>query len=460
MHHCANPRVFLSVLAMLLLSTVAHAQLFRAYVSSAGSDANPCTLPSPCRLLPAALAAVADGGEIWMLDSANYNSATVDVAKSVSILAIPGAVGSVVAVGGPAISIATGGVKVALRNLVIVPLPGSFGGDAISMTNGSRLHIEDCLIAGNFGEGVLVNAPAEVTITNSTIRNNGQHGVYLLNGARGTIARSTISGNTLYGISVVAAQTPTTTTADITDSTISSNPVGVEALSIIAGGVIKVSVRNSQIVRSATTGAIAQLFRAYVASNGNDANPCNLPAPCRLLPAALAAVADGGEIWMLDSANYNTATVTIGKSVSILAVPGAVGSVVAVGGPAISITAGGLTAALRNLVIVPLVGGAGTHGVSMTGASNLSIEDSLIANLPDHGVYVTGTGNVKITRTIIRNNGNWAVWLQNGSSATISGTQMLQNGNGAVFAFGTTATTTTAAVSDSVISGGSKVSMR
>ena len=205
-----------------------------------------------------------------------------------------------------------------------------------------------------------------------------------------------------------------------------------------------------------STAAHAQLFRAYVASNGNDANPCNLPAPCRLLPAALAAVADGGEIWMLDSANYNTATVTIGKSVSILAVPGAVGSVVAVGGPAISITTGSLTVALRNLVIVPLVGGAGNYGVIMTGASNLSIEDSLIANLPGNGVYVTGTGNLKITRTIIRNNGLYAVNLLNGPSATISSTQMLQNGSGGVLAFGSTATTTTAAVSDSVISGGNE----
>ena len=73
----------------------------------------------------------------------------------------------------------------------------------------------------------------------------------------------------------------------------------------------------------------AQLFRAYLAPDGLDTNPCTLAAPCRLLPAALAAVASGGEIWMLDTANYNTATVTIGKSVSILAVPGAVGSVVA-----------------------------------------------------------------------------------------------------------------------------------
>ena len=81
--------------------------------------------------------------------------------------------------------------------------------------------------------------------------------------------------------------------------------------------------------------AQAQLFRAYLASVGNDANPCTLAAPCRLLPAALTAVASGGEIWMLDSANYNSGTVTIGKSASILAVPGAVGSIVALnGGPA------------------------------------------------------------------------------------------------------------------------------
>lgn len=55
----------------LLASGAAHAQLFRAYLAIGGSDSNPGTLPAPCRLLPAALNAVADGGEVWMLDSAN-----------------------------------------------------------------------------------------------------------------------------------------------------------------------------------------------------------------------------------------------------------------------------------------------------------------------------------------------------------------------------------------------------
>ena len=113
----------------LLLSAPAHAQLFRSYLAPTGSDANPCTLLAPCRLLPAALAAVADGGEIWILESANYNTAPVNITKSVTILAVPGALGSVLAMAGDAIDIATAGVKVALRNLVIVPLPGSLAAD-------------------------------------------------------------------------------------------------------------------------------------------------------------------------------------------------------------------------------------------------------------------------------------------------------------------------------------------
>ncbi len=218
-----------------------------------------------------------------------------------------------------------------------------------------------------------------------------------------------------------------------------ARPVTPSALAFVA-----------MLLLSAT--AHAQLFRAYVASTGSDANPCNLPAPCRLLPAALAAVADGGEIWMLDSANYNTATVTVGKSVSILAVPGAVGSVVSVGGSAISISADNLKVALRNLVIVPLPAG-GPEGIVMMGASTLTIEDSLIANMPVNGIRVNGAGTLKISNTTLRNNGGTAVWAENGAKVNISGTKMLGN-IGGVYANSTVLTTTTLVVSDSIISGG------
>ena len=97
-------------LALALMPATAQAQLFRAYLSSTGNDANPCTVQQPCRLLPAALAAVKDGGEVWIMDSANFNTMPVLIDKSVSILAIPGALGSVVGSGGDAILINTPGL--------------------------------------------------------------------------------------------------------------------------------------------------------------------------------------------------------------------------------------------------------------------------------------------------------------------------------------------------------------
>lgn len=217
---------------------------------------------------------------------------------------------------------------------------------------------------------------------------------------------------------------------------------------------LRIAIASSALFVST---AHAQLFRAYLAADGNDANPCTLQAPCRLLPAALGAVASGGEIWMLDSANYNTGTVNITKSVSILAVPGVVGSVVATNGPAISIAASNLVVALRNLVIGPVVTlPPGSFGVRMEGSgTTLIIESSLIANLAEDGVFVQGTGNLKIAGTTLRNNGGYAVSLNNGARAAISGTQMLNNLNGGVFAFNSSESrTTTASLDGCVISGG------
>jgi hypothetical protein len=238
----------LALAAMLSLSA-AHAQIFRAYLASTGLDSNPCTLAAPCRLLPAALAAVADGGEIWILDSANYNVATVNLGKSATILAVPEALGSVVATGGSAISIATAGVKVTLRNLVIVPLPGAGGTRGIEMTAGAALTVEGCLIASLAGEGIRVSTPASVRVTDSTIRGNLE-GIALLDGASGTVTRTTVSAHSGVGIEVRGALGGTTTTADIADSTLVENVVGATAISDAGTAVVKVSVRGSRVARN------------------------------------------------------------------------------------------------------------------------------------------------------------------------------------------------------------------
>jgi hypothetical protein len=205
----------------------------------------------------------------------------------------------------------------------------------------------------------------------------------------------------------------------------------------------------------AAAAANAQIFRAYLASDGSDASPCTLAQPCRLLPAALTAVASGGEIWMLDSANYNTGTVTIGKSVTILAVPGVVGSVVALnGGSAISIGAADLKIVLRNLVIGPVAGATpGNSGIVMNGASRLTVENSVIANLPLFGIFVQNAGTLRVVDTILRNNGGHAIWLENGARGMISGSRILDNAYGVLAQCSIASVNTLAVISDSVISG-------
>ncbi|MEP7060758.1 MAG: hypothetical protein ABI881_00025 [Betaproteobacteria bacterium] len=126
-------------------ASIANAGLFRTYLAFDGNDGNPCTVQLPCRLLPAALTAVNDGGEIWMLDSANFNTAPVNINKSVKILAIPGAIGSVVGNGGDAIVINTPG-DVTLRNLQVLNFSGGVNG--VTIHNAGAVHIEKTSIDG------------------------------------------------------------------------------------------------------------------------------------------------------------------------------------------------------------------------------------------------------------------------------------------------------------------------
>lgn len=254
----ATLRTIAAVAFGLLISATAHAQLFRSYVASTGNDANPCTLQAPCRLLGPALTAVMDGGEIWMLDSGNFNSSTVNVTKSVTILAVPGALGSVVATNGPAFRINTAGVKVALRNLVIMPLPNAGAQGGITMSAGAGLTVDNCLVANMPGNGIAVNTDATVRITDTTIRGNGGVGVLLQNGARATITRAMIRGNGPQGIFAYVTTAGTYTSVDIAESTIDTNSAGL--LGYIDFGLnaeVSMSIRDSRIVQNTSNGLAA-----------------------------------------------------------------------------------------------------------------------------------------------------------------------------------------------------------
>jgi hypothetical protein len=275
-------RIVASFLSIALLATAAQAQLFRAYVAPTGSDGNPCTLAAPCRLLPAALNAVASGGEIWMLDSANYNTSQVNITKSVSILAVPGAVGSVVATGGgDGININTAGVKVSLRNLVIVHLTSSTNG--ISFLQGAELNVTDCEIANVANAGIYAAAAGgKVNVRNTQLRGAGNFGFWSLgtvvasldavqakgnfygmvvdNGSRVTITNSVATGN---GHSGVFAQAPSggTTKLAIDNTVLTGNVLyGLATQTFSAADVVEISVSRSTITNNISAGIAAGQF--------------------------------------------------------------------------------------------------------------------------------------------------------------------------------------------------------
>jgi len=193
----------------------------------------------PCRLLPAALAAVADGGEVWMLDSANYNSAQVEVTKSVTILAIPGALGSVVATGGGnAINIDTAGVKVALRNLVIVHLTSSSSG--VSLLQGAQLNVAGCEISGMQQRGIAVYT-GNVTVKDTVLRNNA-YGFSAGASVVASLDRVHAKDNSTAGIWVSGGS------VTISNSVLSGNGTGAQAFSNGGGVMSRVAVDGSVLI--------------------------------------------------------------------------------------------------------------------------------------------------------------------------------------------------------------------
>jgi hypothetical protein len=251
----------LATLAIFLSSTTpVQAQIFRAYLSLAGNDANPCTLQLPCRLLPAGLAAAADGGEIWLLDSANYNTGPVTITKSVSILAVPGVVGSVVGAGGDAITIATANVDVSLQNLSISPLPPlNTNFTAVKMTNGSRLALRNCRIHGfTAGRGLWVTTPAaqntQVTVLDSVFRNVS--GAIYIDGAFARVFGSNLELGT-SGIELDTTASGKTSIATIGRTTISRFSFGILSAPHAESSATRLYVTDTMLDSNTSTGILA-----------------------------------------------------------------------------------------------------------------------------------------------------------------------------------------------------------
>src|SRR5882672_11336232 len=99
-------RLTVCCVALCLLNPSVFALNNRSAVSVNGSDADPCTVPSPCRTFTAALAATASGGEIIAIDSGGYGQ-SFTVSQPVTVSGAPGVHAAITATTGTAITINT-----------------------------------------------------------------------------------------------------------------------------------------------------------------------------------------------------------------------------------------------------------------------------------------------------------------------------------------------------------------
>lgn len=234
-----------STLAALAFAGDAQA-LFRAYLSKNGSDLNPCTLALPCRLLPAALAAVDSGGDIWIVDSANFNTGTVAVTKSVTILAIPGAVGSIVANGGTAMTINGAGIHVTLQNLQFRYLAGAEP-KGIEATAAASVTLDGVVMTG-LGNALEMAAVTAFSVSGSAFRRNNT-AIVASAATQGTVTRTRITGPGVYGVALNPAPVTAQMKVAVTDSEVSGMSFGFIAL---AGSNLFLGVSRSTVSNNST----------------------------------------------------------------------------------------------------------------------------------------------------------------------------------------------------------------
>jgi len=217
----------------------------QTFVSGVGNDNNACSRQQPCRTFAHAITQTDPGGEIVVLDSAEYGTVSID--REITIEAPKGVYAGVdVPSGSAGIEIMPKATRVTLRGLRI----NSTGANlsiGIAFKSAGTLSVEDCILDGfpglafkEFGITVSNDDPSTsnagtLYVKDTAIRNWDvgikAEGLYLQNdkfglGAEVTLERVQLEANNI-GLQVLQRHKAT-----IRDSVISGNGTG---LSVFAG---------------------------------------------------------------------------------------------------------------------------------------------------------------------------------------------------------------------------------
>jgi hypothetical protein len=257
-----NVRYALKGLSLLIfmfaLTSLAHAQATRTWVSGVGDDVNPCSRTAPCKTFAGAISKTAVGGEIDALDPGGFGGVTIN--KSLTIDGT-GTLASILSASITGVNVndsASGTPNTAVVTLRNISINGVGSGvNGINFTSGKTVNVEGCFILGHpaaaaNGAGIrvaLTVSGGNLNVTNTSIFNNrvgisattttgsvtvnvngcnienhSSDGIFLDARASGTIRNSNIAFNGGAGVSLNNGAVNSVT---IDSSEVNHNNIGV-----------------------------------------------------------------------------------------------------------------------------------------------------------------------------------------------------------------------------------------
>jgi hypothetical protein len=164
--------------------------------------------------------------------------------------------------------------------------------------------------------------------------------------------------------------------------------------------------------------AAALSMRTYVSGTGGDGRSCITPAQaCKTLGGALKKTAAGGQIFVLDAADYGP--IIIDKAITITS-PGGAG-VLATNGIAITIKAG--TEDVVNLNGLDIDGGkSGTIGIQFVSGRALNIQKTTVRDFKNAGISFgpNGAANLFVVDTLVTGNAGIGILIASGGSTVLN----------------------------------------
>jgi hypothetical protein len=226
--------------------------LVETFVSGAGNDSNDCSFAHPCRSFNGAYNQTEAGGQITVVDTADYGSLIIN--KSISIvnatsgtaaLCCNGA--SLTSVGGGAPITFTAQIFILANATDIVTLrgleltgQGLSGTSAVLIANAERVNIENCIIRNASNSGILV-APNTMGIVATLAPNiNIKVQDTTITGSSGGIKVTSVAGVTVN--------------AAIHRSQIDNNIGGGIRIDGTSGGVVTATISDSHIASNGGNG--------------------------------------------------------------------------------------------------------------------------------------------------------------------------------------------------------------